>query len=315
MSGLLEIKTVNNTYSGGALKITDQLGNSTFITRANGTTYISADGTTDHFLLSSSGAGTFAGNLTVSGQTTNLGTGGASIQAYSSGTMRLYSASGQAIALFDGGSAGLTLDGSHNATLAGNLTVSGGTITSGSGTLTLKSSANTVVLQSASTTALTLDSSQNANFAAFIYQKENQALRWTSTGASGGTIRADIYADNTGVLVLRTGSTPTSALTLGADQNATFAGKVLTAAGTAAAPTLTFSGDSDTGFYNAGGNQVGATAGGAQVWNTTSNGLAMALGKDIYVGNAYVAGAPTATGYIVIKDSTGTSYKIPAVAL
>ena len=33
------------------------------------------------------------------------------------------------------------------------------------------------------------------------------------------------------------------------------------------------------------------------------------------LGNAYVAGAPTATGYIVIKDSTGTSYKIPAVAL
>ena len=35
----------------------------------------------------------------------------------------------------------------------------------------------------------------------------------------------------------------------------------------------------------------------------------------LQVGNAYVAGAPTATGYIVIKDSTGTSYKIPAVAL
>jgi hypothetical protein len=35
----------------------------------------------------------------------------------------------------------------------------------------------------------------------------------------------------------------------------------------------------------------------------------------LQVGNAYVAGAPTATGYIVIKDSTGTSYKIPAQAL
>jgi hypothetical protein len=52
-----------------------------------------------------------------------------------------------------------------NATLAGNLTVSGGTITSGTGTLTLNSSANTVVLQSAGTTALTLDSSQNTTFA------------------------------------------------------------------------------------------------------------------------------------------------------
>ena len=42
---------------------------------------------------------------------------------------------------------------------------------------------------------------------------------------------------------------------------------------------------------------------------TISNGIGLK------VGNAYVAGAPTATGYIVIKDSTGTSYKIPAVAL
>ncbi len=39
------------------------------------------------------------------------------------------------------------------------------------------------------------------------------------------------------------------------------------------------------------------------------------IGGSFQVGNAYVAGAPTATGYIVIKDSTGTSYKIPAVAL
>jgi hypothetical protein len=35
----------------------------------------------------------------------------------------------------------------------------------------------------------------------------------------------------------------------------------------------------------------------------------------LQVGNTYASGAPTATGYIVIKDSTGTSYKIPAVAL
>jgi hypothetical protein len=35
----------------------------------------------------------------------------------------------------------------------------------------------------------------------------------------------------------------------------------------------------------------------------------------LQVGNTYVGGAPTATGYIVIKDSTGNSYKIPAVAL
>jgi hypothetical protein len=52
-----------------------------------------------------------------------------------------------------------------NTIVGGNLTVSGGTVTSGTGTLTLNSSANTVVLQSAGTTALTLDSSQRAQFA------------------------------------------------------------------------------------------------------------------------------------------------------
>jgi hypothetical protein len=47
---------------------------------------------------------------------------------------------------------------------------------------------------------------------------------------------------------------------------------------------------------------------------TTLDGALTVTGA-LQVGNAYVAGAPTATGYIVIKDSTGTSYKIPAVAL
>jgi hypothetical protein len=30
---------------------------------------------------------------------------------------------------------------------------------------------------------------------------------------------------------------------------------------------------------------------------------------------AYTAGAPTATGYLVVYDSAGTAYKIPAVAV
>ena len=43
--------------------------------------------------------------------------------------------------------------------------------------------------------------------------------------------------------------------------------------------------------------------------------VTIASGVGLRVGNAYTAGAPTATGYIVIKDSNGTSYKIPAQAL
>jgi hypothetical protein len=40
----------------------------------------------------------------------------------------------------------------------------------------------------------------------------------------------------------------------------------------------------------------------------------VASGKDLRLGNSYHAGAPTASGYILIEDSTGTQYKIPAVA-
>lgn len=47
----------------------------------------------------------------------------------------------------------------------------------------------------------------------------------------------------------------------------------------------------------------------------SSSDVTIASGVGLKLGNAYAAGAPTATGYIVIKDSTGTSYKIPAVAL
>ena len=46
-----------------------------------------------------------------------------------------------------------------------------------------------------------------------------------------------------------------------------------------------------------------------------SSDVTIASGVGLKLGNAYASGAPTATGYIVIKDSTGTSYKIPAQAL
>lgn len=80
---------------------------------------------------------------------------------------------------------------STGTTLAGNLTVSGGTITSGSGTLTLNSSANTVVLQSAGTTALTLNSTQNATFAGTVKianTAEIKGIYTTTTTFDFGTI-------------------------------------------------------------------------------------------------------------------------------
>lgn len=45
-----------------------------------------------------------------------------------------------------------------------------------------------------------------------------------------------------------------------------------------------------------------------------SGNITMYAGATLQIGATYAAGAPTATGYLTIKDSTGTSYKIPAVA-
>lgn len=52
----------------------------------------------------------------------------------------------------------------------------------------------------------------------------------------------------------------------------------------------------------------------AEVARMDGVGLKVASGKTLQLGNAYAAGAPSATGYLTIYDSTGTAYKIPAVA-
>jgi len=71
-------------------------------------------------------------------------------------------------------------------------------------------------------------------------------------------------------------------------------------------------------------NVAAADTVGVGVYNGTSwtDGLlvsttdvTVASGVGFKLGNAYTAGAPTATGYLVIKDSIGNSYKIPAVAV
>lgn len=62
---------------------------------------------------------------------------------------------------------------------------------------------------------------------------------------------------------------------------------------------------------SAGGIGFGADV---SLYRSAADVLALASGDALQLGNAYVAGAPTATGYITIKDSTGTTYKIPAVA-
>ena len=138
------------------------------------------------------------------------------------------------------------------------------------------------------TTALTLDSSQNATFAkavtgALITSQANDTSSGIVVkrsanpyidfydGGTSGTIRAEISATNDGVnggtLVFaprNAAGSITTAMTLTKDLAATFAG-------------------------------------------------AVNVGGALKLGNAYVAGAVVGTGYVTIQDSTGTTYRVPVL--
>jgi len=161
------------------------------------------------------------------------------------------------------------------------------------------------ILISNNTTALTLDSSQNATFAGNI----------TSVAGSTVTLGSEIYGrDNTTNSTAKYSRFGVSHYTNAEEPMFICGGRsdattnVLNIGGSSSV----YNAATTTNFYAAANN---TTVTGTLIASITTTGLAMASGKDISVGNAYVAGAPTATGYIVIKDSTGTSYKIPAVAL
>ena len=143
--------------------------------------FIAVDGSANGTRKLNAYSPTFGGNLTVSGgkvlisypssSQARVSFGGAHFDANSSyaSYIRGYSSSATTAGLdfyttYGSSVLALSLSEQGNATLAGNLTVSGGTISSGTASLTLKSTASTVLLQSAGTTALTLDSSQNATF-------------------------------------------------------------------------------------------------------------------------------------------------------
>jgi hypothetical protein len=57
------------------------------------------------------------------------------------------------------------------------------------------------------------------------------------------------------------------------------------------------------------------TADGSAPGKLSVGDITIDTGKSLQLGNAYTAGAPTPTGYIILKDSNGTSYKIPAEAV
>ena len=227
--------------AGGGLTWYDTSGNAANITLpASGVTW---NVPSSRYL---GGNWTTSGNLTVSGGTGTIdatsGTASAtlSLVGRSSGSARTASivsnSSGSLVFSSEGAGNAMTLNASTgNLSVAYNLTVSGGTITSGSGTLTLNSSANTVVLQSAGTTALTLDSSQNATFAGAtvnVSKAGNNPSFKATDGAVITKLQSQTAGDTTGAIgtesnhTLKLITNNTTALTLDASQNATFAGAI-----------------------------------------------------------------------------------------
>jgi hypothetical protein len=117
-------------------------------------------------------------------------------------------------------------------------------------------------------------------------------------GSSGGLS----LTSNTGhSLYLQTGGV--IALTLDSSQNATFAGNVTAGA---VNKTHSFTGG-DTG---AGTSIVQFKDGnGVTKVNVTGDGK-LVLSGILRLGNTYVSGAPTATGYVTIQDASGNTYKV-----
>ena len=164
------------------------------------------------------------------------------------------------------------------------------------------------------------------------------------TGALGSADRLTIDTSGNLAIPASTASTSTSSGALVVSggvgvAKGLYVGEEITAAnGTSTAPSIRFSSATTSGFSRVNTNSIGivnngiasgyldgisgsgglyiAASGTNQGITLAANGTGtVAISGAFQVGNAYTAGAPTATGYIVIKDSTGTSYKIPAQAL
>jgi hypothetical protein len=152
---------------------------------------------------------------------------------------------------------------------------------------------------------------------------------------SGKAFRVTTDGGNTSSLSVATATVSVLATTA---STSTSSGALVVSGGVGVAGAV-FSGGyihpgNDSGFYLRGtgtgnglwyGNYVSAdvagafsirnAAGSSTYFAVDGSNVTISSGVGLKLGNTYTAGAPTATGYIVIKDSTGTSYKIPAVAL
>lgn len=74
---------------------------------------------------------------------------------------------------------------------------------------------------------------------------------------------------------------------------------------------LTAGGSGDqSSYYDNTQHVFRAIAGASNFATIDTNGLTIASGKALKLGNAYVATPPTCTGYVTLKDSAGTTYKV-----
>lgn len=78
--------------------------------------------------------------------------------------------------------------------------------------------------------------------------------------------------------------------------------------GSTSAPTWSFSSDTDTGWrWNSSGDMRAVTNGSDRF---VVRDAAIVCLQPLKLDNAYVAGAPSATGYITVQDNSGTTYKV-----
>ena len=296
--------------------------------------YIAIDGSANGTRKLSAYSPTFGGNLTVSGAGPSTFSGKVTISNASAtdGALRLQSTGALGFFDFEAADTQLVIQGNNNpaltistagnTTVNGNLTVSGGTVTSGTGALTLNSSGNSVILQSAGTTALTLDSSQNATFAGTV--RSTGAITALSDfyhgngGAKGYWNDTGIFGPSTGDFIIRAGNNSNntiiagnasgSHLTISNTGDATFAGKVTPTGGIVGTTTNNNAAAGNVGEYVEGvvlrASAVSLTT--ATVGNVSS--ITLGAGDwDVSGYVSFLAGGSTVRTLILSGLANGTS--------
>jgi hypothetical protein len=317
------IATFRSTAAGRTITLQfSDTTNQAYISSKSGALNFGVGGATLGMSLSS------AGNLTVSGRDLTLGSSESVIYFGTPSANYLYY-NGSSLFLRVGSVDRITIPGGTGNVLIGTTTdggqklqVNGSVNVFGGGTLTVTNAANTAnIIRSSDSsgnavdtvfkatgttyavrttdtsgnlqTALTLDSSQVAKFASSV------AVNGTTT-SQALHVNVDVY-----------GNSKSGGMRIGNSGNNYYSDLLITTDGSAN-PTLKQS------FATHTLSEYGyAGAGNSWKWYT-NNTLALTLDSSqrcilagaLRLNNAYVSGAPTATGYVTLQDSAGNTYKV-----